>query len=164
MSMRILVYGINYFPEEIGIAKYSTEMCEWLADRGHRVEVITALPSYPLWKVMDGYRGSGWHSETLNRVEVHRCPVYVPRKVTGLSRVAFEFSFALTSWLRWMSRFFKKYDVIICVCPPLQTALPAVFYKVIHKSFLVYHVQDLQMDAAKDLGLIKNRTLLKTVS
>ena len=63
--MKILVYGINYAPELTGIGKYTTEMCEWLAQKGHQVEVITALPYYPEWQVHDAYKGKGWHSEVI---------------------------------------------------------------------------------------------------
>ncbi len=54
--MRLLVYGINYFPEPTGIGKYTGEMCEWLVSQGHQVDVITAPPYYPYWKVLDSHR------------------------------------------------------------------------------------------------------------
>ncbi len=49
--MKILVYGINYWPELTGIGKYTGEMVEWLAAQGHEVRVITAPPYYPQWQV-----------------------------------------------------------------------------------------------------------------
>ena len=33
--MKIIIYGINYAPEEVGIGKYSSEMAEWLASNGN---------------------------------------------------------------------------------------------------------------------------------
>ena len=45
--MKILLYGLNYAPELTGIGKYSGEMCEWLAAKGHDVRVICAPPYYP---------------------------------------------------------------------------------------------------------------------
>ncbi len=42
--MRILFCGINYAPDLIGVAKYNTEFCEWLAGHGHKVRVVTAPP------------------------------------------------------------------------------------------------------------------------
>ena len=38
--MRLTIIGINYAPEEIGIARYTTDMAVWLAARGHGVEAI----------------------------------------------------------------------------------------------------------------------------
>ena len=49
--MRILIHGINFSPELTGIGKYSGEMAEWLAARGHEVRVVTAPPYYPQWRV-----------------------------------------------------------------------------------------------------------------
>ena len=38
--MRILLVGINYAPDLIGVAKYNTELCESLAAAGHEVRVV----------------------------------------------------------------------------------------------------------------------------
>ena len=35
--MRILIQGINFFPEPVGVGKYTGEMANWLAARGHEV-------------------------------------------------------------------------------------------------------------------------------
>jgi len=53
--MRLLVYGINFSPEVTGIGKYTGEMCQWLAQRGHEIRVVTAPPYYPEWRVRAGY-------------------------------------------------------------------------------------------------------------
>src|SRR5882762_6991653 len=134
MDMRILVYGINYHPELIGIGKYTTEMCEWLAEQENEIEVITAMPSYPNWNVHNSYRGKWWFTETINKVKIHRCPLYVPAKVTGTSRVLHEISFGLNSLVFWLPRLFRRYDVVICIAPPLQLGLAGVVYKIFHKT------------------------------
>jgi len=59
--MRILVFGINYAPDLIGVSKYTAEFCESLAARGHEVRVVTAPPYYPAWKVPAEYR-SLWYA------------------------------------------------------------------------------------------------------
>jgi colanic acid biosynthesis glycosyl transferase WcaI len=161
--MKILVYGINYFPELIGIGKYTTEMCEWLAENGDEVEVITGMPSYPNWKIEEKYIGKVWFTEIINKVKVHRCPLYVPENVTGATRIFHEISFGLSSLIFWVPRLFKRYDIILCVAPPLQLGLAGMVYKLFHKTLFIYHIQDLQLDAAKQLGLIKNKILLRIV-
>jgi colanic acid biosynthesis glycosyl transferase WcaI len=162
--MKILLYGINYHPESIGIGKYSTEMCEWLAGQGHDVTVITAMPYYPAWKVMGGYKGRIWSSETINGVLVHRCPIYVPSPASGFKRILHEITFAVSSGVYWLRAAFSKYDVVISVAPPLQAGIPSLLYRKIHKSFAVYHIQDLQLEAARDLGLLKGKFLLSMIS
>ncbi len=47
----VAVLGINYFPETTGIAPYTTRMVSGLRERGHDVEVVTAFPHYPEWRV-----------------------------------------------------------------------------------------------------------------
>ncbi|WZB68237.1 glycosyltransferase [Achromobacter xylosoxidans] len=78
--MKILLYGINYAPELTGIGKYSAELAEWLAARGHDVSVVTAPPYYPQWRVHDGYRAGRYRKETRAGVTVRRAPLWVPAR------------------------------------------------------------------------------------
>jgi colanic acid biosynthesis glycosyl transferase WcaI len=157
--MKILVYGINYHPELTGTGKYTGEMCEWLAQRGHRVDVITAAPFYPRWRVFDGYKNT-WLKEEVNGVSVHRAPLYVPEKVTGRTRIMHELSFGLCSLVYWIPKLFRKYDVVLGICPPMQMGLLPYIYKALRGRPFIFHIQDLQVDAAKSLGLIGNKRLL----
>lgn len=158
--MKILVQGINYSPELTGIGKYTAEMCEWLASRGHQVTVITAMPYYPAWKVHPSHSGKLWHSEVINGVKVLRAPLYVPGKVTGVTRIIHEFSFAVSSLPFWVASIFKKHDVIISICPPFHLGLPGLFFGFLKRTPIVYHIQDLQVDAARRLNLIKSQSML----
>ena len=93
--MKILIYGINYAPELTGIGKYSAEMAEWLAARGHSVSVVTAPPYYPQWRVHDGYRAGRYARE-----ERAACPCAapgVPARPGGVKRLLHLASFALSS-------------------------------------------------------------------
>jgi colanic acid biosynthesis glycosyl transferase WcaI len=159
-KLKLLVYGINYFPELTGIGKYTGEMCEWLAARGHSIEVITAFPYYPKWKTDENYKGKWWHTEKIKNVKVRRCPIYIPKKVTGSSRIIHDFSFFISSSIFWIPVFFKSYDATIAIYPPLVTGFYPTLYKWFRKKPFILHVQDLQVDAAKELAIIKNQTLL----
>ncbi len=44
---RVLVYGMNYAPELIGVGKYTGELCSYLAAEGADVRVITTPPITP---------------------------------------------------------------------------------------------------------------------
>lgn len=158
--MKLLVYGINYYPELTGIGKYTGEMCQWLAAKGHQVEVITAMPYYPYWQVQKEYKNKWWFTEIINGVTVHRCPIYVPAKVTGIKRMIHEFSFLKSSCIYWTKALFSKYDAVICICPPFHLGFMGWIYNKIKKTPIVYHIQDLQVDAARNLGMLKSETLL----
>jgi colanic acid biosynthesis glycosyl transferase WcaI len=163
--MRILVCGINYAPDLIGVAKYTTELCESLVSFGHEVQVVTAPPYYPEWKIPANYR-SGWRSsELLNGIQIIRSRIYVPARPSGIKRLLHHASFAISSSapillmaLRW------RPDIVFTVAPSLLSAPVAVMAARIIgvKSWL--HVQDLEVDAAFELGLLRNRHLRALMS
>ncbi len=160
--MKILMYGINYLPELTGIGKYTGEMAEWLVEQGHTVDVITAHPYYPEWQVHEGYRGKGWLTEIRNGVRVMRCPMYVPQQVTSVKRIIHEFSFVASSLRYWLGVFVKeRYDVVICLSPPFHLGLLPVLYSQLRGVPLWCHIQDLQIDMAKDLGMLTNKRFFR---
>lgn len=159
--MRVLIFGINYLPDLTGIGKYTGEMGSWFAKNGDVVNVITAMPYYPKWKVDRKYKGKWWHKEIIEGARVYRCPLYVPSKVTAIRRVLHEMSFILSSIPVWISLIFKKkHDVIICVAPPFHIGFLPLLYTKLRGGRLVMHVQDLQVDVARELGMIRNSRFL----
>lgn len=160
--MKILFYGINYSPELTGIGKYTGEMAEWFAVRGHEVRVITAPPYYPAWKISEGYPNR-YHTQQLNGVTVYRTPLWVPHQPSGLKRLIHLASFALSSFPTLFMQWRWKPDVIWVVEPPLMCAPAAVaFAKMVGaKSWL--HVQDYEVNAAFDMGLLKGQWLKRMV-
>ena len=62
--MRLLILGINFAPEPTGIGKYTGELAQWLARRGHQISVVTTRPYYPEWKRAPGWSGWTWRSES----------------------------------------------------------------------------------------------------
>ncbi|MEP1094939.1 MAG: WcaI family glycosyltransferase [Cyclobacteriaceae bacterium] len=158
--MKILVYGINYAPELSGIGKYTSEMCEWLAADKQSVTVITANPYYPNWSVFEKFKNR-YSKSKLNKVEVYRCPLYVPKRVSGTSRILHEISFSLSSSVVWFHFLLKpKFDFIICISPPFHLPMIAIMYRFLKGGKLIYHIQDLQIDAAKEMRIISSKRLL----
>ena len=153
--MRILLYGLNYTPELTGIGKYTGEMAEWLAAQGARVTVVTAAPYYPAWRVAAPYRTDSYQSQTLRGVDIVRCPLYVPRRVTGLKRIVHLATFALTSLpvLLWQA-VWRRPDVIVVIEPPLFAAPAAWLAARLSGAKSWLHVQDFEVDAAFELGLL----------
>src|SRR5688572_1879232 len=156
---RILVWGINYSPEVTGIAPYNTLLCEFLASRGHRVEMVTTFPYYPAWKKRSGDRGKWFRTETKGAVVVHRSWHYVPRRVTAWRRICHEASFVLTSFLRML--FLSPPDLFVVVSPPLLLGPAAWLIGFIKSAPFLFHVQDLQPDAAMALAMLKKGVLVR---
>jgi len=158
--MRILVVGINYAPDLVGVAKYNGELCEGLTSFGHEVRVVTAPPYYPEWRIPRPYRGLYYRSETINGVALTRSPIYVPGTPSGAKRLLHHASFALTSLGPVLSTAFRwRPDVIFSVAPSLMSAAIVAWICRRVGAFSWLHLQDFEVDAAFDLGLLGNRRL-----
>jgi len=151
--VKIIVWGINYYPEPTGIGPFNTDLCAFLAERGHEVTMLTTFPYFPEWQKREADLGKLYEREELQGVTVCRCWHYVPAQPTALKRVVHELSFVATSTLRAL--FMARADVYIVVSPPLFLGLGATLVGCLRWRKFVYRVQDLQPDSALDLGLLK---------
>ena len=156
--MKILIYGLNYHPELTGIGKYTGEMAEWLAKNGHHVRVVTAPPYYPKWKTDNNY-SSRYRIENLNGVKVYRCPLYIPRKPNGLTRILHLLSFALSSLFIIICQYTWRPQVVINVIPSIFSAFTALLGAALYNAKTWLHIQDFELDAAFNLGILRERGL-----
>jgi len=151
--MRAVVWGINYAPEFTGIAPHSVALCEFLHARGDAVSMITSFPYYPSWEKRPEDRGCLYRTDRINDVPVHRCWHFVPRRVSALKRIVHEGSFVLTS--TWRALSLPRPDVYLLVSPPLLLGVAGWLVGKIRGAPFVFHVQDMQPDAAVGLGMLK---------
>lgn len=157
---RILIVALNYAPEQVGCAKYTSEMAEELVRRGHEVAVVCGPPYYPQWSIPDGYSGRGWSRESLNGVRLHRTPLYVPRKPNSLKRIAHLASFglgALPVVIQAVRKF--KPTVVFAVAPTLASSGTALVAARLAGARSWLHIQDFEVDAAFELGLLRNKAV-----
>ncbi len=157
--MKVLVYGINYSPELIGIGKYTGELAASLAAAGHDVRVITAPPYYPGWAVWPNYSAWRYTRERLEGVLVFRTPLWVPPKVSGLYRVLHLASFAIASAPALLAQWRWKPHVIWVVEPALFCAPAALVLAKLSSATAWLHIQDFEVDAAFELGLLRGKRL-----
>ncbi len=213
--MRILIQAINFTPELVGAGKYTGEMAEWLAARGHEVRVVTAPPFNPAWKVASGY--SSWRyaredffpqrmeesceqskaedpalmlrsvgsMHTLRHVPqepelvrgnpardpvmsfghlvVFRCPLWVSQRQSAARRILHLASFALSSFPAMLRQMRWKPDVVLAIAPTLVCAPSAWLTGRLSGGKTWLHIQDFEIDAAFELGLLRSRGLRRTV-
>ena len=158
--MKIFVLGINYYPELTGIAVYNTEMCEYLVKKGYDMQMLTSFPYYPFgtdfssWYKEKRARFCLFFTENMNGVDIKRVNLYKPKKTSTIKRIIHESSFLFLAMIR-LSFSFEKHDLIICVAPPLLLGLVAYIVSKFKGVPFVFHVQDLQPDAALELGMLK---------
>lgn len=151
--MRVIVWGINYAPEFTGIAPHSVALCEFLLAQGHDVEMVTTFAYYPTWRKREEDRGQLYRTDLVNGVPVYRCWHFVPERVSALKRIFHEGSFIATSTLRALV--LPRPDVIVAVSPPLLLGVAAWLVGKLKRAPFVFHVQDMQPDAAVGLGMLK---------
>jgi colanic acid biosynthesis glycosyl transferase WcaI len=154
--VRILIYGINYAPELVGIGKYTGEMADWLSSQGHSVRIVTAPPYYPAWKIGEGYHARRYRVECNGPTRVYRCPLYIPAKASAIRRIFHLLSFALTSLpvVLWQALTWRP-EVVFTVAPAFFCAPGGWLSARIGGSSAWLHVQDLELDAAFELGLFR---------
>lgn len=151
--MRVIVWGINYAPEFTGIAPHSVALCEFLRGRGDDVEMVTSFAYYPTWQKRPEDCGQVYRTDRVNDVTVHRCWHFVPVRVSALKRILHEATFVVTSTLRALT--LRRPDVFVLVSPPLLLGAAAWLVGAIKRSPFVFHVQDMQPDAAVGLGMLR---------
>lgn len=161
--MRILVCGLNYAPELTGIGKYSTEMAEWLAKSGHDVRVVCAPPYYPEWKIPAGYKSWTYSTQSKNGVKILRCPIYVPLKPTGFTRIIHLVSFFISSFPVILFQYFWKPNAVFSVEPPLAVAPSVLLLSKLSRSKSWMHIQDFEVDAAFELDILSSRWIRRLI-
>jgi colanic acid biosynthesis glycosyl transferase WcaI len=174
--LKILIYGINFSPELTGIGKYTGELAFWLAEHGHEVRVITAPPYYPAWK-LDKSFSNWWTSKlefgnrktfnlglNLGSLLIYRCPLWVPCNPGGVKRLVHLASFAIASFPVILRQIFWRPDLVYVVEPPLFCAPIALVFAWFSNAKAWLHVQDFEVDAAFNLGMLRGKFLHSLVS
>ena len=172
MPKKILLIGYNFYPEPTGIGKYSGEMMQWLARAGHTCAAVTAYPYYPYWRVQAPYhaRRFGYQTERAalpggGQLTTYRCPMYVPIHPSGLKRILLDFSFSVSALGRLLALALggHRYDCVVAVAPSFQFGLLGIVSQKLLGARFVYHIQDMQIEAARDLQIIKSPAVINAL-
>lgn len=155
----LLVIGLNYAPEPVGIGPYTAGMCEALVRSGHRVTAIVGKPYYPQWRSDPAYAG-GWLEAEENGVSLVRCPHFVPQDPVGIKRFAHLVSFAITAMIPAVRIALRERpQVVFCVAPALLSVITATLAAWLCGARLWVHVQDFEVEAAFATGLMSEKSL-----
>lgn len=155
--MRLLILGINYAPEQTGIAPYTTSLARHLSKR-HQVTVVTGVPHYPDWEVPADYRL--WRSESDDGdVRVVRLRHFVPHRPGVVGRLAYELSWAVRA-----AAFGDEVDAVIAVVPALFGAIAA--RSIARRKGVPYGLifQDVMGAAAAQSGVRGGRSVARVTS
>ena len=145
----MLLIGINYAPEQTGIAPYTTGLAEHLAAHDWDVTVVTGMPHYPQWRVHDNYRWSVRANEMRAGVRLRRVHHHTPAHPTALSRSLYELTFLLHA----MTVRVHRPRCVLGVVPSLSGGVSAALHAARHKVPFGLVVQDLMGPAAAQSGI-----------
>ena len=148
---------MNFSPEIVGIGKYSGELASWLARNGHQVRVVASQPYFPDWVTpLNRYT-----REARDGSVVYRCPIFLPKRLSGFMRIIHLASFGLSSAPIVFLSLLRRTDVVICVIPSTIASFLTLFITnlSLSKAATWCHVQDLEIDAAFSLGILRSNTL-----
>ena len=98
------------------------------------------------------------------RMQVWRCPLWVPARPGGLKRLLHLASFAVLSLPVMLRQIFWRPDVVWVVEPALFCAPAAVAVARLSGAQAWLHVQDFEVDAAFALGLLRGAFLRRMVA
>jgi colanic acid biosynthesis glycosyl transferase WcaI len=163
--LRILIHGINFSPELVGIGKYTGEMADWLARRGHEVRVVTAPPFNPASKIGEGYSAWRYRREEApatggsGRLTTFRCPLFIPRNPSTVKRISHLASFACTSLPVMLLQVFWRPSLVLVIEPTAFCIPAAAITAWLSGARSWLHVQDFEMDAGFAVGMLKSLRL-----
>ena len=159
---KILIHGMNFAPEPLGIGRYTGELAAYLAAQGEAVEVITSLPHYPGWRVRSPYRSGRYVVEDRDGIRVVRCPLLLHPSGRGIWRLIAPLTFAVAAAPVVIWRILRsRPHIVICVEPTLFSAPAVVAAAKLVGARCILHVQDLEIDAAFNVGHLKGYWLQK---
>ena len=152
------IISSNFWPEQTGIGQVTTELADYLSGEGVDVQVATAMPYYPEWRIYDGYRGRIRMTESRSRIAIHRGWHYTRLAPSTLQRILHELTlcmFSIPNMIR-----VSNADVVYVVSPDLAFAFVAMLIARIRGARRVLIVQDVMPDAAIELGMLRNKLLI----
>jgi len=158
----ILILSQFYWPEEIGSAPYVTDLAEWLAERGHRVTVVTTRPHYPAYRVAPGFERGRQDDARVRGVRVRRLPAWTGLGTGASARIVLECSlFAQLLW-RIAVGALPRRSRVISLCPSVLMVLGGALARR-KGGTMVALVHDIQSGLASGLGMVGRGVLLRAM-
>lgn len=158
--MRIVVYT-HYFTPEIGApsARIFEFSRKWVED-GHEVQVVTCFPNHPTGRLYKGYRGGHHMKECFSGVHVHRNWTYVTPNQGVLKKTLGHVSFLPSAFLFSNQKLLKP-DVVMATSPTFFAAMAGAWAGMYFRVPFVMDVRDLWPAIFVELGVLKNKFLIR---
>jgi len=151
----------QYYPPEIGApqARLSEMAREWLK-QGHDVTVLTGIPNHPTGIIPPEYQGKIFMKETVGDIQIWRHWLYATPNQGFFKKTLAHISFMTTIVLYSLFRG-KRPDVLIVSSPNFFSVISTYIISRIRRVPYVFEVRDLWPGIFVELGVLKNRYLIR---
>ena len=166
--LKLLVLCPHFEPDTAPTGVVMTRIVHELAELGHEIHVVTALPWYREHKVESEWVQTTWKTRTSVMAwgSVTRLNPFAGDDKKNLWRRALGFvgfsAISVVAGLRagHASGGKRRVDAVIAMSPPLTLGLSGWFIARGRRAPLLFNIQDVFPDAAIETGAIKNSTVI----
>jgi colanic acid biosynthesis glycosyl transferase WcaI len=157
--MNVTVLCPHFAPDVAPTGEVMTSIVGELADRGHRLHVVTALPWYLAHRVEPGWDGRLVRTERMPWGRISRCHPFPTDKTNIPARaLAFGGFSLLTGAVGATAR--EPVDVVLAMSPPLTLGLTGWSVARARRVPFVFNIQDVFPDVAVELGVLKGERVV----
>lgn len=151
----------HYYPPEIGApqARLSEMAREWV-QRGHDVTVLTGFPNHPTGIIPPEYRGKIFMDEAVNGIRVWRHWLYATPNEGFFKKTFAHLSFMSSIVLLSLFRG-ERPGVFIVSSPNFFSVISTYVMSRIRRVPYIFEVRDLWPGIFIELGVLKNRSLIR---
>jgi len=161
--VNILVVCPHFTPDTAPTGEVMSAITNALADRGHRISVVTALPWYRLHAIEPDWRGKRWSTQRTSWGSVTRLHPFPTDKSNIPARALAFVGFTGLAALAAVTARIRP-DVVFVMSPPLPLGVSGWLAAVLRRRPLVFNIQDVFPDAAVEVGAITNRRVITAAS
>jgi colanic acid biosynthesis glycosyl transferase WcaI len=163
--MKLVVICPHFAPDTAPTGVVMTRLVHELAERGHELHVVTALPWYRDHRIEPGWTGALGRREHVPWGTVTRVHPFPGGDRSHLARRALGFAgfstLALAAAALTGARGGRRVDGILAMSPPPTLGIAGWLVHLARRGPLVFNVQDVWPDAAERTGAIANRRILE---
>lgn len=153
----------HYFVPEVGAPSARIyDMAKYWIKYGHKVSVITNFPNHPTGIIHKGYEGKSFMIENMDGIKVIRCKTLATPNKGFVKKTLGHLYFSLMAKVQGKKEI-PDIDVIMVSSPTLFSVITAwKLSRELSKPY-VFEVRDLWPGIFVDLGIIKNKFIIKAL-
>jgi colanic acid biosynthesis glycosyl transferase WcaI len=156
--VKLAVLCPHFAPDTAPTGVVITRIVEELAARGHRIDVVTALPWYEHHRVEPAWSGRPVRTEVTAWGSVTRVHPFPTDKRSIARRAAGFGGFSALAGLSGLRG--GRVDAVLAMSPPLTLGLTGWGVATARRGPLVFNIQDVFPDVAVELGAITDERVI----